>query len=214
MEIAHPDHREALLEGARVRGWLPKFFTMPVTEPDDPGNGLASARVRFQGERFLLRPLHPSDMRALQEFFYSHDEETIRLRYGYQRERMTGESAYKLAAVDQRKDLALGIFSETQGREELRAIGRYYLDDDGLKAEVAFVVHETNRHMGMAGYLLGELAEVAKRRKVAGLWASVLQDNRAMAGLFLAAGGTESKGSMDERLIMQVTLWYSWLIRI
>ena len=198
VEIAHPDHREALLEGARVRGWLPKFFTMPVTEPDDPANGLASARVRFQGERFLLRPLHPSDMRALQEFFYSHDEETIRLRYGYQRERMTGESAYKLAAVDQRKDLALGIFSETQGREELRAIGRYYLDDDGLKAEVAFVVHETNRHMGMAGYLLGELAEVAKRRKVAGLWASVLPDNRAMAGLFLAAGGTESKGSMDE----------------
>ena len=97
-----------------------------------------------------------------------------------------------------RKDLALGIFSETQGREELRAIGRYYLDDDGLKADVAFVVHETNRHMGMAGYLLGELAEVAKRREVAGFWASVLPDNRAMAGLFHAAGRTESKGSMDE----------------
>ena len=36
---------------------------------------------------FPARPLHPSDMRALQEFFYSHDEETVRLRYGYQRER-------------------------------------------------------------------------------------------------------------------------------
>ena len=75
----------------------------------------------------------------------------------------------------------LGIFSEIHGRQELRAIGRYYLDADGRKAEVAFVVHEAHRHHGMAGFLLGELADVAKRRKVAGFWASVLPENRAMA---------------------------------
>ena len=33
--------------------------------------------------------------------------------------------------MDQRKDLALGIFAEKHGRQELRAIGRYYLDEDG-----------------------------------------------------------------------------------
>ena len=32
------------------------------------------------------------------------------------------------------------------------------------RAEVAFVVHEKHRHAGMAGYLLGELAAIAKRR--------------------------------------------------
>jgi RimJ/RimL family protein N-acetyltransferase len=198
VEIAHPDHREALLEGARLRGWLPKFFTMPATDPGSVENGVESAWVRFKAGRFLLRPLHPSDMRTLQEFFYSHDEETVRLRYGYQRDRMTGESAYKLTAVDQRRDLALGIFEEIHGRQELRAIGRYYLDDDGKSAEVAFVVHEATRHSGMAGYLLGELAAIAKRRGVIGFWASVLPDNRAMAGLFLAAGGTESPSAADD----------------
>jgi RimJ/RimL family protein N-acetyltransferase len=198
VEIAHPDHREALLEGARLRGWLPKFFTMPATDPGSVENGVESAWVRFKAGRFLLRPLHPSDMRALQEFFYSHDEETVRLRYGYQRDRMTGESAYKLTAVDQRRDLALGIFEEIHGRQELRAIGRYYLDDDGKSAEVAFVVHEATRHSGMAGYLLGELAAIAKRRGVISFWASVLPDNRAMAGLFLAAGGTESPSAADD----------------
>jgi len=198
VEVAHPDHREALLAGAQERGWLPKFFTMPATEPGLGDGGIESSWVKFQNTRLFLRPLHPSDMRTLQEFFYSHDEETIRLRYGYQRDRMTGESAYKLSAVDQTRDLALGIFAEEHGRQELRAIGRYYLDPDGKRAEVAFVVHEETRHSGMAGFLLGELAVVAKRRKIGELWASVLPDNRAMAGLFLAAGGTESKAPMDE----------------
>jgi len=156
-----------------------------------------SSWVRFRSGRFLLRPLHPSDMRTLQEFFYSHDEETVRLRYGYRRERMSGESAYKLAAVDQRKDLALGIFEEVHGRQELRAIGRYYLEEDGKRAEVAFVVHEATRHAGMAGFLLGELAAVAKRRGVSVFWASVLPENRAMAGLFLAAGGEETGTAED-----------------
>lgn len=198
VEIAHPDHREELLAGARTRGWLPKFFTMPPTEPGISANGVEDSRVRFQTRMFLVRPLHPSDMRTLQEFFYSHDEQTVRLRYGYHRDSMSGESAYKLAAVDQRKDLALGIFEEAHGRQELRAIGRYFLEDDGKRAEVAFVVHESTRHLGMAGYLLGELAGIAKRRGVSRFWASVLPENRAMAGLFVAAGGTASGSSQDE----------------
>lgn len=206
VEIAHPDHRESLLEGARLRGWLPKFFTMPATEPGFSEDGVESSWVRFQAGRFLLRPLHPSDMRCLQEFFYSHDEETIRLRYGYHRDRMTGDSAYKLAAVDQRKDVALGIFSEIHGSQELRAIGRYYLDEDGKRAEVAFVVHESTRHSGMAGFLLGELAAIAKLRGVVTFWASVLPDNRAMAGLFLAVGGTEAKASMDEERSFEMSV--------
>lgn len=198
VEIAHPDHRETLLCDARQRGWLPRFFTMPVPEAEVSDDGVESSWVRFQDSRFLLRPLHPSDMRTLQEFFYSHDEETVRLRYGYQRDRMTGESAYKLAAVDQRKDLALGIFVENHGRQELRAIGRYYLEEDGKRAEVAFVVHEATRHSGMGGYLLGELASIADRRGVHTFWANVLPDNRAMSGLFLAAGGSEVGSPMDD----------------
>jgi acyl-CoA hydrolase/RimJ/RimL family protein N-acetyltransferase len=204
VEIAHPDHREDLLAGARTRGWLPKFFTMPPTETGVSGDGVESSWMRFQAGRFLLRPLHPSDMRPLQEFFYSHDEETLRLRYGYHRDSMSGESAYKLAAVDQRRDLALGIFEETHGRQELRAIGRYYLDRDGKRAEVAFVVHEKTRHSGMAGFLLGELAEIAKSRGVSTFWASVLPDNRAMAGLFLAAGGEEVASSPDDERTFEI----------
>lgn len=194
VEIAHPDHRESLLEGARTRGWLPKFFTMP----GGALGGVESEWIDFSCGRFRLRPLHPSDMRALQAFFYSHHEETVRLRYGYQRERMTGESAYKLAAVDQEKDHAFGLFAEEHGNEELRAIGRYFLDPSGTSAEVAFVVHESTRRAGMAGFLLGELAGIAKKRGITEFWASVLAENHGMAALFTRAGGT-SDGLGEER---------------
>ena len=206
VEIAHPDHREKLLEGARVRGWLPKFFTMPVTDTENSDDGVESAWVAFKTGRFLVRPLHPSDMRALQEFFYSHEPETVRLRYGYQRDRMTGESAYKLAAVDQRRDLALGIFEQVHERQELRAIGRYFLDAGGKGAEVAFVVHEETRHSGMAGFLLGELAVIAEKRGVENFWASVLRENRAMASVFSAAGGTESVSHDDDERMFRMAV--------
>ena len=206
VEIAHPEHREGLLAGAHARGWLPKYFTMTVTDAGVAADGVESSWVRFGRTRLRLRPLHPSDMRGLQEFFYSHDEETVRMRYGYRRERMTGESAYKLAAVDQRRDLALGLFEEQRGREELRAIGRYYLDEDGRRAEVAFVVHEGMRGLGLGAYLMSELARVAKRRKVKTFWASVMADNVAMARVFRAAGGKAEAGEAEDEKIFEMAV--------
>jgi hypothetical protein len=50
----------------------------------------------------------------------------------------------------------------------------------------------------MAGFLLGELAQVAQRRGVGEFWASVLPNNRAMAVVFTAVGGVEARMAMDE----------------
>jgi GNAT superfamily N-acetyltransferase len=163
-----------------------------------PSSAGLNVWVRFGVTYFLVRLLQVGDAHALQEFFYSHNDETIRLRYGYPRKWMSDESAYKLVAVDQDKDPALGIFEEQEGRQKLRAIGRYYLDEDGKRSEIAFVVHEDTRNIGMAGYLIAKLAEIAKQRGVEEFWASVLPDNRTMAGLFVAVGGKESKASMDD----------------
>ncbi len=201
VEIAHPDHRESLLAGAHARGWLPKFFSMPPHASKKTSNPIESRLYTFSGKPFLLRPLHPSDMRLLQEFFYSHDEETIRMRYGYHRHQMSGESAYKLAAVDQTKDVALGLFSDVNGRQVLRAVGRYYLDADQSSAEVAFVVHQDCRNLGMGKFLLVELARIARMRKIREFWATVIPDNKVMATLFVKAGGKAQAHALDDEEI-------------
>jgi acyl-CoA hydrolase/GNAT superfamily N-acetyltransferase len=198
VEIAHPDFREDLLRGARERGWVPPFFTLPPTTPGDLPGGLESRHVTLRGARYLLRPLHPSDLRALQEFFYSHSEDTVRLRYGYLRRDMGQESAYKLLAIDQSRDLALALFHEEGERQEIRAVGRFFIEDNGRLAEVAFVVHEEERRRGMARFLLLELARVARTRGIRQFWASVLRQNTAMASLFLKLGGVRTESGTGD----------------
>ena len=215
IQVAHPDFREDLLRDARERGWLPAFIrvaptSLPGAETGNAGigGGLEIRRLQLgkDGKPFFLRPLHPADMRRLQEFFYSHDEETIRMRYGYARSSMPADSAYQLVAVDQSRDLALGVFEEAgSGREPvLRAVGRYYREEDGGSAEIAFVVEENHRRLGMASVLIAALAQVAAERGIRGFHAEVLEENRAMRRLFEAFGGLGTPSHEVEGLRYQL----------
>ncbi|MFV0415973.1 MAG: GNAT family N-acetyltransferase [Chthoniobacterales bacterium] len=203
IHIAAPEHREELMRGAHMRGWIPKFVSVVPSSlaPGDVRSGVDFRRLHPgpKGRHFFLRPLHASDIRRLQEFFYSHSEETVRNRYGYLREAMPESSAYQLVSVDQSVDLALGIFEETGlGREPvLRAVGRFYRDKGKPSAEVAFVVHDETRRMGMAGELFAELARVAAKRNIRDFWASVLTLNSPMIRLFEKYGGKQKKGSVE-----------------
>ncbi|MEO0414486.1 MAG: GNAT family N-acetyltransferase, partial [Verrucomicrobiota bacterium] len=189
VEIAHPKFQEDLLEGARAQGWIPKTFAA-TTEQMRP-NDIDIKKVDFSGIPYILRPIHPSDMRGLQEFFYAQDEETIRLRYGYAMPKMDENTAYRMSSVDQSKDLAIGVFYRDHLREELRAVGRFYVDDSGDTAEVAFLVHERARRKGIAQFLLMEMAKIAKERGIHTFWASVLKRNVPMARMFMAASATK-----------------------
>ena len=108
-----------------------------------------------------MRPLHSSDERRLQEFFYSHNAETLMLRYRHQPKQMSREKAHSLVNVDQRRDLALCLTERQGPKQEIHAVGRYfYLDKENL-AEVAFVVRETKRGSGMATVLLCQMMKIA-----------------------------------------------------
>lgn len=147
--------------------------------------------MSFGGVPHTLRPLAPADADRLIAFFKSHNEETVRLRYGYFFREMTLARARELVGVDQQKDLALGIFStQPDGTEVIDAIGRYFLLEDGKAAEMAFIVRESKRRLGMAGTLLAALAQVARQRGLNELIAQVQRENRGMIALFRSAGAS------------------------
>jgi RimJ/RimL family protein N-acetyltransferase len=140
--------------------------------------------VKLPGTSCYLRPLRPDDEQRLQDFFYSHSQETIQLRYGYMISTMTHERAYELVNVDQQKDVALGVFENTGGQEILHAVGRYYAESEPHVAEVAFVVRESKRRCGMASALLRRMGELAREHGVTKFVAQVLRENEAMRSLF------------------------------
>jgi len=183
VQVAHPDHRADLLAIAKARKWVPVYEKLPASIVTGLA-GIAIERLRLAGEPYVLRPLQPSDERRLQDFFYSHTQETIQARYGYMLNRMSRERAYELVNVDQTRDLALAILEVQGPREVIDAVGRYYLDEDGRCAEVAFVTRESARHHGMARALLERMRAIAAKRGLGALRAQVQLENEAMLGLF------------------------------
>ncbi len=183
VQVAHPDHRADLLAVANARRWVPAYEKLPPAVPTGEA-GIAAERITLQKEPYLLRPLQPSDERRLQEFFYSHTQETIQSRYGYGISRMSRERAYELVNVDQSKDLALALLEVQGPREVIHAVGRYYLDTGGTGAEVAFVTRETKRHCGMARTLFDRMRAIGKKRGLTAMHAQVLPENEAMLSLF------------------------------
>jgi len=194
IQVAHPDFREDLLRDARAHHLVPAYFQLSPPW-QDTAHGIPARRLALRdGRDYILRPLGPADDRRLQEFFYSHTEETIVRRYGFTVTRMSRERAFELVGVDQNRDLALAIVELQGPRQAIRAVGRYYLDKDGKGAEMAFVVGENRRRLGMARILLERMLEIAHQRGLARLWAQVDRDNTPMLALFRQFKAAEAPG--------------------
>ncbi|MDD2764372.1 MAG: GNAT family N-acetyltransferase [Opitutaceae bacterium] len=167
------------------------FFAFPPAPPaqEDP-SALEPRELLFGGRPHILRPLGPADEGRLISFFNSHTGETIRQRYGYHFAAMTPERARRLVDVDQSHDLALGVFERAaDGEEVLHAVGRYLLDPTGRSAEMAFVVRESKRGLGICTALLRVLLRVARQRGMGHLYAQVQTDNAPMITIFRHHGG-------------------------
>lgn len=206
VQIAHPDFREDLMREARKQGLLPAWFQVPPPFQPAPGDA-TSKTLHLKDGSYLLRPLNLGDDRRLQEFFYSHSEETIHCRYGFTVTRMGPQRAYELVGVDQNRDLALAIVEVRGPRQIIHAVGRYYLDSSGKSAEVAFVTRETKRRTGMGSALLAEMCRVAKARGLSHLWAQVDIENTAMLKLFHRFEARSVPGEDDQtvRIVIPLT---------
>ncbi len=186
IEIAHPSFRNALVDAAKERRYVygdlrhfqGHFYPARLEHTQTfqhPQRGEVS---------LFFRPIRASDERLLQDFFYSHSEETIRGRYGYYARAMPHERASDLVQLNYRTRLALvGLVGEP-GEEKIVAVGRYEGHSEVRVAEVAFVVHEEYRKLGIAQHLLRILTDAARENGFAGVVAQVLQENAPMRHVF------------------------------
>jgi len=206
IQVSHPDFREDLLEQSRRHHLLPPYFQLPPPWQDN-GHGIQVRRLHLKdGQDYILRPLAPADDRRLQEFFYSHTEETIVRRYGFTVTRMSRDRAFELVGIDQNRDLALAVVELQGPRQVIHAVGRYYLDPNGQGAEMAFVVAENKRRLGMARILLERMLEIAGQRGLARLWAQVDRDNTPMLALFRDYGAVESQGEDMHTVRIEISI--------
>ena len=187
IRIAHPKFREQLLADVRKHYWVPEYQESSPSSVPELGS-VELKKFTFANVDYTLRPLAPADERKLQEFFYSHNKETLIMRYNHHVTQMTREKSCNLVSVNQHVDLALCFTRKDYLGEAIQAVARYYYIESINSGEVAFVIKESLRGRGMASTLLGEMIAIAKIRKLDSLVACVRRDNASMLKVFEKTG--------------------------
>ncbi len=205
IRIAHPKFRDELLKNVRKNYWVPEYQEHTPTSVPELGK-VESKRFIFDNIKYTLRALRPADERLLQEFFYSHNKETLMMRYNHHVTHMSREKSCNLVSVDQHKDLALCFTEKSQSGESIQAVARYYLIEANNSCEVAFVIRENKRGKGMAKKLLSEMIAIAKIRGLAKLVACVRRDNKPMLKVFEYAGFKRQASDEIDEIHLQLVL--------
>jgi acyl-CoA hydrolase/GNAT superfamily N-acetyltransferase len=205
IRIAHPKFRDALLTEVRRHYWVPAYQQGSPTSPPELG-AVAMKKFSFAGDEFTLRPLYPSDERKLQEFFYSHNKETLLMRYNHHITRMSRETSCALVSVDQQRDVALCFTRNDDLGEFIQAVGRYYYLEADNSCEVAFVIKESQRGKGIAKALLAEMIAIARIRGLSRMHALVRRDNGPMLKVFEHGGFLPRRGEFGSEINLELVL--------
>ena len=205
IRIAHPKFREQLLADVRKHYWVPEYQESSPSSVPELGD-IEMKKFTFANVNYILRPLSPSDERKLQEFFYSHNKETLIMRYNHHITQMTREKSCNLVSVNQHVDLALCFTRKDYLGEAIQAVARYYYIESINSGEVAFVIKESLRGRGMASTLLGEMIAIAKIRKLDSLVACVRRDNASMLKVFEKSGFVRQPSEDFDEVSLKLSL--------
>jgi len=185
ISIAHPKFRAQLLKEAIEAKFLrPELADVEGKVVIGPKE-FRTTHLLSDGTQINVRPIHPTDEAATVDLFYALSQETMYYRFMSRSKRIPRREFQEYVFIDHRTDIAIVATIPEAHREDIIAIGRYYLDEKTNLAEVAFVVRDDWQNRGIGSFLLKHLATIAKRNGIQGFTAEVLRANRAMQQVFL-----------------------------
>jgi GNAT superfamily N-acetyltransferase len=184
ISVAHPKFRSWLVEQARGEGLIYRDQIFVTGKGGEYPEELETYRTTKSGIEIFLRPIKITDETRLKKFAYSLSEQSIYRRFFSRRIEMPHSFLQKLVAVDYTKDMAILAILEPGDREEIVGVGRYFMDSNTHRAEVALAVMDEYQNRGIGGELLGYLIYLAKKKGILGFTAGVLAENEPMLHLF------------------------------
>lgn len=178
--IAHPDHREELLEKAKKIGYAysDQIFSME-NSVNYPVN-FETAKVFGNSLDVRIRPIKPSDEDMMRSLFYQFSDEAKYLRYFSRVSSMPHRNMQRYVNIDYDKTLSIVVVLETGSIQKIIAEARYSYYEAENSYELAFIVNELYQGKGIAGFLLEYLIEIAGERGIKSLCARVFFENSKM----------------------------------
>lgn len=140
------------------------------------------------GTPVAVRAIRPDDKGGVLAAFGRLDPESVYTRFFTPKKGLSDDELGRITEVDFDRVVALVVTIADGGAEKLIGGGRYFADERGKSAELAFVTDEKFRGQGIASLVLRHLAGIGRARGVQRLEADVLAQNRAMLSVFRRSG--------------------------
>ncbi|MFI5347227.1 MAG: GNAT family N-acetyltransferase [Elusimicrobiota bacterium] len=193
ISVAHPRFRAELLEKARALGFVyPDQRPWPKDGKPYPAECETTLKLD-DGGTLEIRPLKPSDERALRDLFYSHSEETVTARYGKPLKSLGREQIQDFVTLDYDLRMALGAFERRGRASRLLAVARWDREKGSPDAVLNLTVHDEFRSRGIGSFLLRLLLRRARGDGLRRLSAEYSTARERMTAFTAATGGrTES----------------------
>jgi RimJ/RimL family protein N-acetyltransferase len=180
VQIAHPKFRDELLDYLKQKHYV-YLDQRTIKDDDSPIKEIIPYSHTFRGKTVYFRPLRPYDEKTIQDFFYSHQPETIYQRYLANVESLPHEVAQARVSVDYNKDMAIA------GYDSPVCLARYLRGKDDT-AEIGFVVKEEYQKLGVGTFLAELILKAAQCHGIAKLTAFVSYGNAGMLKILKKQG--------------------------
>jgi len=138
-----------------------------------------------------IRPISPADLDGLRAFFAALSPETLRLRFLFHLREVPERMLREFTMTDERTHVALVAeprFATADQLAELIAEARYVRGGDSDSAELALVVSDGWRRVGLGALLVRALSRHASHAGVLRLCGDALAENTAIQRLMRTFG--------------------------
>jgi acyl-CoA hydrolase/GNAT superfamily N-acetyltransferase len=205
IEVAHPDHRDALVEAAKGLGYVPReqYLASHHAYPVQEERRLTLAN----NSDVLIRPAQAADVDALRALFHRLSPDDVYTRFFRRVRSLPYQDLQTLCNVNHETQVAFLAVTGARENEVVVGSGCYFLNPTTNLAEVAFMVAPEWQGQGLGTALQRRLQEYAMARGVRGFIAEILANNDRMVRLAANATGVATTTREDDTL--QVTTLFS-----
>jgi len=188
IDVAHPNHRERLLEDAKDAGYVYQDQVYRLDNALHYPVSLETVKTFKDGMEVRFRPIKHSDEDMMRRLFYNFSDESKYLRYFARIHIMPHKQMQEYVNIDYDQSLSIVGIVQQKGAERIIAEARYAFDERDSVYEMAFIVDEEYQGFGIATFLLKYLLKIGRERGIAKMTANVLPQNDAMKHVFEKAG--------------------------
>lgn len=162
-------------------------------------------RNRLGLNGITIRAVRSDDRERIARAFQALDPESIYQRFFVLKKKLSDEELRRLTESDGVRDVVLVATVASVDQEIIIGLGRYARN--GTSGEIAFTVEEDYQGRGVAGELLRQLTDIARRGGILQFEADVLPDNGAMLKVFQRSGlpmqATLAEGTVHLTLLLK-----------